>query len=165
MDTTKEGITEQAAECGTCPLAVATDSGIPIEGLDRRTFLSRAMMGAAMMALAACGGADSLSPFSGTATVNIADYPALANVGGVALATLNGSLIALVRDSATSVVALSRVCPHEGGTINTSSGGFTCSRHGARFSLTGTWLGGERTSNMRSYATTFNTTSGAITIG
>lgn len=62
-------------------------------------------------------------------------------------------------------LALSRVCPHQGGTINTSSGGFTCSRHGARFSLTVQWLGGQQTSNMRSYATTFDPGTGALSIG
>ena len=79
--------------------------------------------------------------------------------------TLNGSLLALVRDSTTSVLALLRVCPHQGGTINTSSGGFTCPRHGARFNLTGQWVGGQPTSNMRSYATTFDPGTGALAIG
>ena len=58
----------------------------------------------------------------GNGSVNINDYPALANVGGVALVTLNGSPVALVRNSTTSVLALSRVCPHQGGTINTGGG-------------------------------------------
>ena len=84
--------------CSACPI------GAPI-GVDRRTFLSKAMAGAAMLALAACGGADSLSPFTGSASVNISSYPALATVGGVALATLNGSSLALVRDTETSIVA------------------------------------------------------------
>jgi Rieske Fe-S protein len=64
-----------------------------------------------------------------------------------------------------AVLALSRVCPHQGGAINTSSGGFTCTRHGAQFSLTGQWTGGQPTSNMRSYATTFDQGTGALTIG
>jgi Rieske Fe-S protein len=70
-----------------------------------------------------------------------------------------------VRTGATSFVALSRVCPHQGATVNTSSGGFTCPRHGARFNLTGTWIGGERTSNMRSYPTTFDAATDTLTIG
>src|SRR5262245_20397875 len=153
------------AGCPTAPNASVLVPGGP-GGLDRRTFLTRAMMSAAMLALAACGAGDgSTAPFTGTASVNINDYPALANVGGVALATLNGSRLALVRDSTTSVLALSRVCPHQGGTINTSSGGFTCTRHGARFSLTGQWVGGQETSNMRSYATTFDPGTGALSIG
>lgn len=146
------------AGCSACPIA-------PTAGVDRRAFLSKAMASAVMLALVACGGADSLSPFTGSASLNISSYPALGTVGGVALVTLNGSLLALVRDTQTSVLALSRVCPHEGGTINQSAGGFTCARHGARFGPTGTWLGGERTSSMRSYPTTFDVTTGAITVG
>ena len=156
-------------DCAACPMApnaVVAVPGAGPDGLDRRTFLTRAMLGAAALALAACGVSDgTTAPFTGSASVNIADYPALANVGGVALATINGSPLALVRDSTTSVLALSRVCPHQGGAINTSSGGFTCTRHGARFSLTGQWLGGQPTSNMRSYSTTFDPATGALTIG
>ena len=155
---------DATADCTACPLAPGALVAVPVSGVDRRTFLSRAMAGAAMLALAACGASDAMAPFTGTASVNISDYPALAAVGGVAIVTLNGASLALVRDSTTSVVALSRVCPHEGGTINQSGSGFTCQRHGARFSLTGTWLGGERTTNMRSYATTFDPSSGVITI-
>lgn len=156
---------DDCADCPMGPNALVVVPGGP-DALDRRTFLTRAMMGAALLALAACGvAADATSPFSGTASVNINDYPALATVGGVALVTLNGSLMALVRNSTTSVLALSRVCPHQGGTINTSGNGFTCTRHGAQFNLTGQWVGGQPTSNMRSYATTFDPGTGALTIG
>ena len=153
------------ADCPMAPNAVVSIPGGP-GALDRRAFLTRAMMGAAVLALTACGASDGVTaPFSGTASVNINDYPALANVGGVALVTLNGSQLALVRNSTTSVLALSRVCPHQGGTINTSGGGFTCTRHGAQFNLTGQWVGGQPTSNMRSYATTFDPGTGALSIG
>lgn len=166
---TSESAGVENADCGACPLGRDARVAIPMDGdggLDRRTFLSRAMMSAAMLALAACGVSDgTTAPFSGSATVNISSYPSLATVGGVALVTLNGSLLALVRASQTSVIALSRTCPHEGATVNTSGSGFTCPRHGARFSITGQWLGGQPTTNMRSYATTFDASSGAVTIG
>ena len=113
-------------DCPDCPMA--PNALVSVQGgpgaLARRTFLTRTMLGAAALALAACGVSDgTTAPFSGTASVNINDYPALANVGGVALVTLNGSLLALVRNSTTSVLALSRVCPHQGGTINTGGAG------------------------------------------
>lgn len=157
-------------DCTDCPIgpnALIAVAGAGPDALDRRTFLTRAMLGAAVLALAACGGVSdgTTAPFSGSTSINIGDYPALANVGGVALATLNGAPVALVRASTTSVLALSRVCPHQGGAINTSSGGFTCSRHGARFNLTGQWVGGQPTSNMQSYPTTFDPTTGALTVG
>jgi hypothetical protein len=101
------------------------------------------MLSAAVLALAACGAGVSdgtTAPFSGSASVNISDYPALANVGGVALATINGSPLALVRNSTTSVLALSRVCPHQGGAINTAAADYL---HAPRrlFNLTGQWVG------------------------
>lgn len=152
--------------CAGCAASPNADVGIPIVGgLDRRTFLSRAMLGAAVLALAACGLDAATAPFSGTASLNVADYPALQTVGGVALVSLNGSPMALVRSSETSITALSRVCPHQGGIVGQSGGGFLCPRHGAEFSLTGQWVGGQRTSSLQSYATTFDATTGAITVG
>ncbi len=166
---TNDSTLGERSDCGTCPLSPDALVGVPFANagaLDRRTFLSRAMMSAAVLALAACGASDgATAPFSGSVSINIADYPSLATVGGVALVTLNGGPLALVRSSQTTIVALSRVCPHEGATVNTSTGGFTCPRHGARFGPTGQWLGGQQTSSMRSYATTFDATTGALTIG
>jgi cytochrome b6-f complex iron-sulfur subunit len=86
-------------------------------------------------------------------------------VGGVALVTANGTPLAIVRTGTSSYLALSRSCPHEGATIGTSSGGFTCPRHGAMFNASGTWTGGQRTSSMRSYTTTFDSATGTLTIG
>jgi Rieske Fe-S protein len=152
--------------CADCAGSPDVRIAIPMTGgVDRRAFLSRTMMAAAAVALAACGLDSATAPFSGTASVNIADYPALQTVGGVALMSLNGSPVALVRSSDTSITALSRVCLHQGATVNQSVSGFLCPRHGARFSLTGQWLGGERTTSLQSYATTFDATSGAITVG
>ena len=123
------------------------------------------MMAAAAVALAACGIDSTTAPFSGSASLNIADYPALQTVGGVALVSLNGSPMALIRSSETSITALSRVCPHQGATVGQSGSGFQCPRHGAEFSITGQWIGGQPTSSMRSYATTFDATTGAVTVG
>jgi nitrite reductase/ring-hydroxylating ferredoxin subunit len=137
----------------------------PLASVDRRTFLTRAMFSAAAVALAACGGGDATSPFTGTYTLTLADYPALAAVGGVALVSANGASLAVVRTSASSFAALSRVCPHEGATVNTSSSGFLCPRHGAQFDKNGTWIGGQRTSSMHGYATTYDASAGTLTIG
>jgi nitrite reductase/ring-hydroxylating ferredoxin subunit len=167
-DAALAGDTSHDGDCADCPIPPNALVSVPGEpgALDRRAFLTRAMLSAAVLALAACGaGNGTTAPFSGTTSLNINDYPALANVGGVALVTLNGSPVALVRNSATSVLALSRVCPHQGGTINTGGGGFICPRHGAQFNLTGQWVGGQPTSNMQSYATTFDPGTGALTIG
>ena len=70
-----------------------------------------------------------------------------------------------MRTSATSFVALSRVCPHQGNIVNQDGNAFLCPGHGARFSANGTWIGGERTSSLRSYASAYDAASGTITVG
>lgn len=135
--------------------------------IGRRQFLSASMMAAAAAALAACSNSSSsiTAPSSVTLTVKVSDYATLATVGGVALVNSSGSPIAVVRTGATSFVALSRVCPHKGTTVNVTANGFLCPNHGATFTSTGTWTGGQRTSNMRSYATSYDSVTGTITIG
>jgi cytochrome b6-f complex iron-sulfur subunit len=137
----------------------------PAEGIGRRTFLVQTALLTAAAALAACG-ADLSSPNipAGT-TVNVNNYASLASVGGVALVTVSGAALAIVRTGATTFVALSRVCPHEGGIVNQSGSGFLCPVHGAQFTATGTWQGGQRTSSLHSYATSYDSASGILTIG
>ena len=98
-------------------------------------------------------------------TLRVADYPALASVGGIALVTISGGPFAVVRTSSTSFVTLSRVCPHQGNIVSPSGSGFLCPGHGARFSADGTWIGGQPTSSLRSYATSYDAAAGTITVG
>ncbi|HEX4936237.1 MAG TPA: Rieske (2Fe-2S) protein [Gemmatimonadaceae bacterium] len=137
--------------------------------LDRRGFLTQSMLAAATLALAACGGdaitGSSAAPNTVGASIKLADYSALSAVGGVALVTLKGAPLAIVRTGSDTFLALSRVCPHEGAVIGTSSSGFTCPRHGATFNRTGTWTGGQRTSSLRSYPATYDATAGTVTVG
>ena len=150
----------EGCACG----AGRTDDSVSM--IDRRKFVSMGALAAAAAALAACGGLGSsiTAPSSVGLTLKLSDYAALANVGGVALLSANGSPVAIVRTGATTFVALSRICPHQGGTIETASGGFLCPNHGARFDLNGTWTGGQRTSSMRSYTTTYDAVAGTLTI-
>ena len=136
-------------------------------GIDRRQFLLRGALAAAAVALAACAGvSETTGPnTSASGSIKVTDYPALANVGGVALVTIQGSPVAVVRTSSTNFIALSRICPHQGQTIQAVSNGFYCPGHGAQFSLNGTWQGGQPTSNMQSYATTYDATTSTLTIG
>ena len=167
------------ADCSErCPLRIATDGlvAVPVADdattdslLGRRAFLSRGALAAAVLALAACSGVgldSATGPSTVSLSVNLADYPTLAIVGGVALVTSSGVPLVIVRTGASSFVTLSRVCPHEGGIVGSNgAGGFTCPRHGAQFSSTGTWQGGQRTSNLRAYSTTFDPATGMITVG
>lgn len=134
--------------------------------VERRAFLSRLALSAAALALAACSSSDSItSPTVVNGSVKVADFSALANVGGVATMSLQGTPIAVVRTGTSAFLALSRVCPHQGTTINVTGSGFVCPNHGATFNASGTWTGGERTSSLRSYATSFDALNGVLTIG
>jgi cytochrome b6-f complex iron-sulfur subunit len=116
--------------------------------------------------LAGCAGGDGpTAPASVNLTINISDYPVLANVGGVAYVSASGNSLAVVRIDANTFDTVSRVCPHQGGTVDSNGNGFTCPVHGARFSETGTWAGGQATSNLTSYPTQFDASTGVLTIG
>ncbi len=80
----------------------------------------------------------------------------MVSVGGVALA--------IVRTGTSSFVALSRICPHQGGIVQQSGSGFQCPVHGATFSQTGQWIGGQRTSSLHAYTTAYDATAGTLTI-
>ena len=150
--------------CGRC--AGAHASNVTADGIGRRTFLAQSALLAAGALLAACGSEIATAPTTiSPTTLRVSDYAALATVGGIALVTIAGSPFAVVRTSATSFVVLSRVCPHQGNIVNQDGNAFLCPGHGARFSANGTWIGGERTSNLRGYATAYDAASGTITVG
>ena len=158
---------QSKSTCSGCASALATDHAR--DGIGRRTFLAQSALLAAGALLAACAaGGDTTAPgttiTSGT-DIKVSDFPALASVGGIALVNISGNPLAIVRTGDASFVALSRVCPHQGSTINPSGSGFLCPGHGARFSATGQWQGGQPTSNMRSYSTSYDAAAGTITIG
>jgi Rieske Fe-S protein len=135
--------------------------------IGRRAFLVQGALAAAAVALAACGdgaGGVMAPTLSGPETVDVSAYSSLSTVGGVALVTVAGGRMAIVRTGASSFVALSRVCPHQGGIVNQASGGFQCPEHGARFDSTGQWTGGQRTGNLTSYTTSYDASTHILTI-
>lgn len=82
----------------------------------------------------------SLTVTPGGLVVNLAAWPALANVGGVAgsVGNVNGGPVAVVRSGASSFSAFSMICPHAGTTINVvNSASFRCPNHGALFNANG----------------------------
>lgn len=83
----------------------------------------------------------------------------------MAVVTVRGSRIALVRTGPSEFIGLSLTCPHQGGSINATDAGFTCSLHGARFGRNGVWVGGQETSNMRTVNVAYNADGGVLTIG
>ncbi|HEY4304902.1 MAG TPA: Rieske (2Fe-2S) protein [Gemmatimonadaceae bacterium] len=135
-------------------------------GVDRLTFLKMGAAAIAAIALAACSsdGATAPSTISAT-TVSLASNPALAAVGGVVTLRIDGSPVAVVRETASTFAAFSLVCPHQGSTVQAQTSRFYCPGHGATFDLNGQWTGGQRTSNLRSYATTYDASAGSVTVG
>ena len=157
---------ESKLTCGGCAPALATDHAR--DGIGRRTFLAQSALLAAGALLAACAAGDVSAPgttINSMSDIKVSDFPALASVGGIALVNVSGNPLAIVRTGDASFVTLSRICPHQGNTINPNGSGFLCPGHGARFSATGQWQGGQRTSDMRSYTTSYDAAAGTITIG
>jgi Rieske Fe-S protein len=133
-------------------------------GIGRRAFIAQSVLAVAAVALSACGDTPT-APASLDGTVDVGAHPSLAAVNGVALVSIGGSPVAIVRTGENAFVALSRICPHQGNLINTSGSGFLCSGHGAQFTLSGQWRGGQETSNMRSYAVSYDASTNTLTVG
>jgi nitrite reductase/ring-hydroxylating ferredoxin subunit len=160
---TKQLTTVDASCAGPC--ACGGEKGEAMIG--RRQFVAFGAVALAAAALAACSaGMDLTSPGTVSATsFKLSDFPTLATVGGVTTTTVGGVPIAIVRMSASSFAAFSRICPHQGSTINVTSNGFVCPNHGAEFNSSGQWIGGQRTSNLTSYPVAYDSTAGTLTIG
>lgn len=151
--------------CGGEGCACGSRQAQPMS-IDRRDFVMRAAAALAAVALAACGSDGATSPSSvDSTTLQLADYPALSSVGGVATVSVSGVPLAIVRTSSTTFAAFSRICPHQGTTINVTSTGFLCPNHGATFDKSGQWVGGQRTSNLASYPVVYDAAAGTLTVG
>jgi nitrite reductase/ring-hydroxylating ferredoxin subunit len=154
-------------ECDTTQTAesIATAAS---GGIGRRTFLVQSGILAAIAALSACGlsGGEPTAPDVPTnSTIDVNNYPSLANVGGVAMVTLGSAPVAIVRTGSTSFLALSRICLHQGGIVQLANNDFVCPVHGATYDLSGKWIGGQRAPSLHQYSTSYDQASGTLTIG
>ncbi len=140
---------------------------------DRRSFLSKAFLASVgALLLDACG--DGQIGFTGPQAgslpeplvVSLAAFPELSAVGGVARVDAgSGRPIAVARTAADTYVAVTMICTHQGyRPIEIVGGRFICPNHGAEFSATGTWTGGQPTSNLRQYSVALDTVAGTLTI-
>ena len=137
--------------------------------LDRRGFLSRSAALGVLAALAGSCTPPNLGPdynLPSPVTVSLADYPALASADGVVRVRETSVPIVLVNLGADNFVALSLVCPHQGGQIQwwANVNEFQCNVHGATFAEDGHWIGGQPTGSMRQYVTTYDAAAGTVTI-
>jgi len=144
--------TDDLVQCASC--------------IGRRAFLYRGAFAAAAAALAACASVDTSAPtLPAGSSIKVSDYSALNSVGGIALVSISGAKLAVVRTADTSFVVLSRICQHQGGTVNINGSGFLCPNHGAKYNATGQWIGGERAGNLISYPTSYDAATGVVSIG
>jgi Rieske Fe-S protein len=132
--------------CDTCARAA--------HAMSRRDFVSHATLAAVAAALTGCGGGGETGttqppvvqrpPVLATPLIiTLANFPALANVGGVARVSSQPPL-ALARTSA-GLVGFSLECTHAGTTVDLRQNStFKCPNHGAEFAFDGTWTGGEQ---------------------
>ena len=166
-------MSETATDCAHCGGAAAAASANGAKSLEsiksRREFLTASAASAvAAILVSACGGAGTdAAVVTGPVSlqVQVSDYPALANVGGIA--QINGSRtpIAVVRTGADTFAALSLICPHRGCTVGITGSSFRCPCHGAMFSSTGAWTGGQGTSSLTSLTASYDSSTGVLTIG
>lgn len=137
-------------------------------GTSRRDFLTTSAASAvAAVLVAACGGPSGTTgiptgPVS--LSVQVSSYAALANVGGIARVDSGGFPVAAVRTGADTFAAFSLICPHFGCTVGITGTSFACPCHGARFTSTGTWSGGQRTSNLTALTTSYDSVTGILTV-
>lgn len=136
-------------------------------GPSRREFIATSAASAAVALLvAACGGASGATGVTGPVsfTVDVSKYPALNSIGGIARVDNGGPPIAAVRTGTNTFAAFSLICPHFGCTVGINGSAFQCPCHGAQFASTGVWIGGQQTTNLSSYFTTYDATTGVLTI-
>lgn len=138
--------------------------------LDRRGLLKAACVGCAAVGLAACGGSSTAKPSgagspaaggsaagtSPTADAGPAVIAKLADVpvgGSFAARAPSGAKIVLARPSATTVVAFSSTCTHQGCTVEPNGKKLSCPCHGSEFdAFTGKNIAGPAPTPLPSFA-------------
>ena len=129
--------------------------------MDRKNFLSQVGVGAAAFlapiclgGIAGCGKSSNDSTPSAPSNVDFTldvSSGALASNGGFLVS--QGILVA--RTNASTFLAVSAACTHEGTSVtyNSANNNFVCPNHGAKFSSSGMVTLGPATTNLKSYNT------------
>jgi cytochrome b6-f complex iron-sulfur subunit len=160
------------------PLRVVPTIGAGCNGCSRRVVLKGFAMTAASM-LVGCPASEEPPPPDAPppATTSMCGTNLcvdLADPLNGPLATVNGSLtvstpkdtLVVVRTSATTLVALSNICTHQGCNVryDGSASVLNCPCHGSRFSLAGSVLRGPAASPLKKYVTQFDQGMNLLTI-
>ena len=130
--------------------------------MDRKEFLVTLGKGAAIAGIAYCVGCAANSNDVPTAPSGVDKTFDLTQSSYSALNTIGGSIvdngIIIGRVNATTFVAVSAACTHQGTTIQfqKDNNRFYCNNHGSTFALDGTVTNGPATRNLVKYNTTFS---------
>ena len=101
---------------------------------------------------------------NGQVAVTVKQIPGLAKVGGVvSLGTVKGVPVAVVRTGASTYVALDLRCTHQGVTVQSTNGAWTCPAHGSTYALNGKVTGGPAMRNLNVVKSSFR--NGVLTVG
>ena len=147
---------------------VVTTGPVPLlraTAMDRRAFVAQGTLAAIAAALSgACMAGGPTAPHVNL-VVQLAHFPALGTVGGIArVDNGSGTPVAAVRTGSASFEAFSLICPHFGCTVGVGGGYFQCPCHGAQFSSSGTWIGGQPTGNLTSLTTNYDAATDTLTV-
>jgi len=137
--------------------------------LERRQILKQGVLVAVTATLSAC--ARGSAPPVNTVPLGVwairvrpSDFPELTKTWGIARVDgQSDNPVAVVRTS-TGFAAFSLRCPHAGVTVGINGGAFLCPGHGAEFKADGSWSGGHKAKDLKSLATTYEESTGTLTI-
>lgn len=109
----------------------------------------------------------------GVIQIKIADYPALASDYGSVQFKFNSSIgtyfpFTVTRSPGNVFHAVDTRCTHEAGVVgpyDVGNGYMECPLHFSQFDMTGQVLSGQAQSNLTTYATSFNSTTGIVCVG
>ena len=127
--------------------------------MNRKEFFARVGFGAASVLVPACiaGLATSCSSDEGSTSNAPTAVDFVLDISTGSLAVDNGFLVSnrivVARVNATTFLAVSAACTHEGTNVNYvgASNSFHCPNHGANYSNTGVHLNGPGSSNLKQY--------------
>jgi cytochrome b6-f complex iron-sulfur subunit len=130
--------------------------------ISRRGFLADAATVVALTALFAACGESPVGPPKGKVDIKVGDFPGLATMNTLVLVDPQR---AAKRTGATTFIAFSRLCTHEGTPVDISGTGFLCPNHGSRFDNDGQVVLGPATHALPTLITAYDSTTDILTIG
>jgi Rieske Fe-S protein len=100
----------------------------------------------------------------GKLSFRVKDIPALATIGGsTQIGTVKGKPVAVTRTGASTFVAFTLICPHQGVTVEKDGDKWVCNAHGSQFEANGGLALGPATTGLPKVAVKLSR--GQLTVG